>query len=309
MIETAHLSKTFREKIAVDDLTFVAQAGRVTGFLGPNGAGKSTTMRMILGLDRPTAGQVTVGGHRYASLNRPLHHVGSLLDAAAVPAGRSARNHLRALARSNGIGAGRVDDVLAEVGLSDVARRRIGGFSLGMKQRLGIAGALLGDPQVLIFDEPVNGLDPAGVRWIRGLFRRLAGEGRTVLVSSHLMSEMALTADDLVVIGQGRLIAQTTVADFTTAAGISHVHVAAPRTDELVAPLRRAHATVTVAEDGSLRVEGLAAQHIGEIALRAAVPLRELHTVDASLEEAFMRLTDNAVEFRAHEPAAAQETR
>jgi ABC-2 type transport system ATP-binding protein len=296
MIEAVNLTKRYGERTAVDDLSFAARPGRVTGFLGPNGAGKSTTMRLILGLDRPSHGAVTVSGLPYRSRRRPLFHVGALLDATALPAGRSARSHLAALAASNGIDRRRVAEVLAQVGLSDVAHRRVGTYSLGMKQRLGIAAALLGDPPVLIFDEPVNGLDPQGIRWIRELFNDLArGQGRTVLVSSHLMAEMALTADDLIVIGQGRLVTQTTVADATAATG--YVLVRASRAGELAALLHGPDVTVTRAGGDELRVEGLDAHRVGDAAAGAGIPLYELHTVTASLEEAFMALTAGDVEY------------
>jgi len=298
MIEARGLTKRYGEVIAVDHLSFTVRPGRVTGFLGPNGAGKSTTMRMALGLDRPTSGPITVADRRYRACKRPLFEIGALLDATAVPGGRSARNHLAALARSNGIERARVAEVLEQVGLSAVARKRIGGFSLGMKQRLGIAAALLGDPPVLVFDEPVNGLDPQGIRWIRGLFKQLASEGRTVLVSSHVMTEMALTAQDLIVIGRGRLVAQTTVAEFTASARASHVLVGSPRADELADLLHGPDVTVTRADDGSLRIDGLTARRIGEIAQRAGIALEELHTESASLEEAFMELTDSSVDYR-----------
>jgi ABC-2 type transport system ATP-binding protein len=298
MIEATALTKRYGGQVAVDGLSFEVRPGRVTGFLGPNGAGKSTTMRMMLGLDRPDSGEVTISGHRYGTTKRPLYHIGALLDATAVPGGRSAGNHLATMARSNGIGRRRVGEVLAEVGLSELARKRVGGFSLGMKQRLGIAAALLGDPAVLIFDEPVNGLDPEGIRWIRELFHRLAGEGRTVLVSSHLMSEMALTAEDLIVIGRGRLIAQTTVAEFTANAGAGHVIAGTQRLRELADLLYRPGVTVTETNHGTLQIEGLDAARIGEIAFAAGIALSELHTVGVSLEDAFMELTDTAVDYR-----------
>jgi ABC-2 type transport system ATP-binding protein len=298
MIEATALTKRYGRQVAVDSLSFEVRPGRVTGFLGPNGAGKSTTMRMMLGLDRPDSGEVTISGHRYATMKRPLHHIGALLDATAVPGGRSAGNHLAALARSNGIGRRRTGEVLAEVGLSEVARTRVGNFSLGMKQRLGIAVALLGDPAVLIFDEPVNGLDPEGIRWIRGLFGRLAGEGRTVLVSSHLMSEMAQTAEDLIVIGRGRVIAQTTITEFTANAGAGHVVAVTRRLPELADLLHQPGVTVTETNHGTLLIEGLDAERIGEIALAAGIALSELHTAGVSLEDAFMELTDNAVDYR-----------
>jgi ABC-2 type transport system ATP-binding protein len=305
MIEVKKLTKRYGAQVAVDALSFRVRAGHVTGFLGPNGAGKSTTMRMILGLDRPISGEVTIAGRQYGTLRRPLFNVGALLDATAVPAGRAARNHLAALARSNGIGRRRVDEVLADVGLSEVASKRVGTFSLGMKQRLGIAAALLGDPPVLMFDEPVNGLDPEGIRWIRGLFQRLAAEGRTVLVSSHLMGEMALTAEDLIIIGRGRLITHTSVAEFTANAGSASVVVRTPCSRDLVPLLHGPHVTVTEASDGELHVDGLDADRIGEIALQAGLVLHELHTIGASLEEAFMELTDSSVDYRPT-PSAAQ---
>jgi ABC-2 type transport system ATP-binding protein len=296
MIEAAHLTKRYGDRTAVDDLSFTVRPGRVTGFLGPNGAGKSTTMRLILGLDRPSSGAVTVSGVPYRSRPRPLLHIGALLDANAVPAGRSARSHLAALAASNGIGGRRVAEVLGEVGLSAVAHKRVGTYSLGMKQRLGIAAALLGDPPVLIFDEPVNGLDPQGIRWIRDLFRELAGQqGRTVLVSSHLMSEMAMTADDLIVIGQGRLVTQTTVSAATAAT--QRVVVGTARPDELAPLLYAPGVTVTRTDGGELHVDGLDAHRIGEVATQAGIALYELHTATASLEEAFMALTADEVEY------------
>jgi ABC-2 type transport system ATP-binding protein len=303
VIEARELTKRYGAGTAVDRLSFTVRPGRVTGFLGPNGAGKSTTMRMMLGLDRPSSGTVRIDGRDYASFKRPMFEVGALLDATAVPGGRNARNHLAGLARSNGIGRRRADAVLEQVGLDSVARRRIGTYSLGMKQRLGIAATLLGDPAVLMFDEPVNGLDPQGVRWIRTLFKRLAAEGRTVLVSSHLMSEMALTADDLIVIGHGRLIAQTTVDGFTAQAGASHVVVRAERSGELARLLAAPEVSVTSADDGSLRVSGLPAERIGAVSLQNGIPLQELHTVGASLEEAFMELTETSVDYRPPEPA------
>jgi ABC-2 type transport system ATP-binding protein len=301
MIEARELTKRYGDIKAVDHLSFEVRSGRVTGFVGPNGAGKSTTMRMILGLDRPSAGDVTIEGRHYRDRVRPMLDVGAVLDATAVPAGRRAVDHLRALARSNGIGRGRAGAVLAEVGLQGVARKRIGGFSLGMKQRLAIAAALLGDPAVLIFDEPVNGLDPEGVRWVRGVFRRLAAEGRTVLVSSHLMGEMALTADDVIVIGRGRLIAQTTIAGIL-AAGPGHVLVRTVDADSALAErLHGPQVTVTASVEG-LRVDGLDATRIGQIAARAGITLRELHTVAASLEDAFIAMTEASVDYRKETP-------
>jgi ABC-2 type transport system ATP-binding protein len=307
MIEACELTKRFGSKTAVDQLSFTVHPGQVTGFLGPNGAGKSTTLRMILGLDRPDGGDVTVGGVPFTTLPRPLWHVGALLDATAVPGGRTGRRHLEALATYNGISRARVAAVLAEVGLAEAANRRAGTYSLGMKQRLGIAAALLGDPAVLMFDEPFNGLDPEGIRWGRNLFKRLAAQGRTVFVASHLMSEMALTASHLVVIGRGRLIAQTTVAEFTARGTASHVIVQSPHAASLAVTLRAAGATV-IDEQGPLRVEGLPAARIGALALEHRIVLHELHTVSASLEEAFMELTTGSVEYQAQPAVAAQGT-
>jgi ABC-2 type transport system ATP-binding protein len=305
MIEARELTKRFGRKTAVDQLSFTVHPGQVTGFLGPNGAGKSTTLRMILGLDRPDGGDVTVGGVPFTTLTRPLRHVGALLDATAVPGGRTGRRHLEALATYNGIGRAKVAAVLAEVGLAEAANRRAGTYSLGMKQRLGIAAALLGDPAVLMFDEPFNGLDPEGIRWGRNLFKSLASQGRTVFVASHLMSEMALTASHLVVIGRGRLIAQTTVAEFTARGTASHVIVQSPHAAGLVTALRVAGATVTE-EQGAARVEGLPASRIGELALEHRIVLHELHTVSASLEDAFMELTTGSAEYQAQPAVAAQ---
>ncbi|WP_026411583.1 ATP-binding cassette domain-containing protein [Actinomadura oligospora] len=314
MIEARGLTKRFGEKTAVDDASFTVEPGRVTGFLGPNGAGKSTTMRMILGLDHPSAGTVTVAGVRYAGLGAPLHQVGALLDAKAVHGGRSAHNHLLCLARSNGIPTRRVDAVLELVGLHSVERKPAKGFSLGMGQRLGIAGALLGDPAVLMFDEPVNGLDPEGILWIRTLMRTLAAEGRTVFVSSHLMSEMALTADHLVVIGRGRILADTSVREFIETNAHSHVRVRSPQVAELGPLLARRHWRVEVDPDGSLRVFGSDPASIGDLAAEHGVRLHELSPVQPSLEEAFMRLTGDTVEYHAGglhnhdaEPPAAEE--
>ncbi|MEV5574725.1 ABC transporter ATP-binding protein [Spirillospora sp. NPDC052269] len=310
MITARGLTKRFGEKTAVDDVSFTVEPGRVTGFLGPNGAGKSTTMRMILGLDRPTGGTVTVAGVRYARLGAPLHEVGALLDAQAMHGGRSAYNHLRCLARSNGIPTRRVDRVLELVGLRSVAKKPAKGFSMGMGQRLGIAGALLGDPAVLMFDEPVNGLDPEGIVWIRTLMRSLAAEGRTVFVSSHLMSEMALTADHLIVIGRGRILADTSVREFIETNATSHVRVRSPELAELGPLLARRHWRVEVDPDGSLRVFGADPASIGDVAAAAGVRLHELSPVRPSLEEAFMRLTGDTVEYHAgglHEHEAEDE--
>ncbi|RNL86043.1 ABC transporter ATP-binding protein [Halostreptopolyspora alba] len=298
MIEVRELTKRYGRTVAVDGLTFDVRPGRVTGFLGPNGAGKSTTMRVLLGLDRPTSGAALINGYRYADLRRPLVHVGALLDAGAVDGGRSALNHLRWLARTNGIGARRVASVLEQVGLAGVARSRVRGFSLGMRQRLGVAAALLGDPAVLLFDEPVNGLDPDGVRWIRELMRSLAAEGRTVLLSSHLMSEMALTADHLVIIGRGRLIADTTLHDLA-ARFQQGVVVRSPRSDELATVLDAGGATVTREADGSLTVTGKDASEIGDLAARNGLPIHEATPRGASLEDAYMELTSTSVDYAA----------
>ncbi|GGV38635.1 multidrug ABC transporter ATP-binding protein [Actinomadura cremea] len=306
MIAVRGLTKRYGDRTAVDGLTMDVVAGRVTGFLGPNGAGKSTTMRMILGLDRPTAGEALIGGRAYRELPHPLREVGALLDAKAVHPGRSARRHLLAMARSNGVPARRVEEVLAAVGLERVAGRRAGTFSLGMSQRLGIAGALLGDPGVLLFDEPVNGLDPDGVLWVRRLMRSLAAEGRTVFVSSHLMSEMQLTADRLVVIGRGRLIADAPVAEVIAASSSNTVRVRGPRPEELVAELTARlgpdGARVRRGDEGELVVSGVAAERVGLAAHAAGLPLFELTAVQASLEEAYMELTGSSVEYDAAAP-------
>jgi ABC-2 type transport system ATP-binding protein len=298
MIEAQGLTKRYRSTLAVDDLTFDVRAGTVTGFLGPNGAGKSTTMRMILGLDRPTAGQVRIDGKRYGELRHPLRTVGALLDAKWVHPNRSARSHLRWLARSTALPAARVDEVLDAVGLTAVAGKRAGTFSLGMSQRLGIAGALLGDPQVLLFDEPVNGLDPEGILWIRRFMQRLAGEGRTVFVSSHLLSEMALTATELVVIGRGRLIAQGPTSEFVNGAAGATVLVRAARLDALAAVLRADGLVVTeVPGEAALTVAGTTTEHVGELAAANGLALHELALRRGSLEEAFMEITKQDVEY------------
>ncbi|MBV6697749.1 ATP-binding cassette domain-containing protein [Kitasatospora aureofaciens] len=302
MIEVTELTKRYGRKTAVDRLTFTVRPGHVTGFLGPNGAGKSTTLRMLLGLNDPTGGTATVGGRSFRNLPRGLRHVGALLDAGDVHGGRTGRAHLRALARSNAIPSGRVEEVLHEVGLAEAAGRRIGGYSLGMKQRLGIAAALLGDPPVLLFDEPLNGLDPEGVLWVRGLFRRLAAEGRTVFVSSHMMTEMEHTADRLVVIGRGRLIADESLAGFAARAGRSSVTVVAAEPAALTGVLTAAGATVRPDGAGALTVTGLDATRIGELALEHRLLLHALTTRTASLEEAFMELTADSVEYLAGEP-------
>jgi ABC-2 type transport system ATP-binding protein len=299
MIEARNLTKHYGATTAVDDLSFDVKPGMVTGFLGPNGAGKTTTMRMILGLDHPNRGQVTVAGKRYRDLPAPLHEVGALLDAKAMHGGRTAHNHLLVLAQSNGIPTRRVDEVLAIVGLESVAKRRANGFSLGMGQRLGIAAALLGDPAVLMFDEPVNGLDPEGIVWVRTLMRALAAEGRTVLVSSHLMSEMAITADHLIVIGRGRLIRDEGVEDFVQSSSRHSVRVRTTRVDDLAAHLRAAGADVRPLPDGMLEVIGADAATIGELAASHGIALHELTPQRASLEEAFMELTSDSVEYHA----------
>jgi ABC-2 type transport system ATP-binding protein len=300
MIEASGLTKCYGRTAAVKDLTFTVRPGRVTGFLGPNGSGKSTTLRMVLGLHAPTSGTVTVDGRPFRSRPRGLRYVGALLDAGQVHGGRSARAHLAALARSNRIPRTRVETVLEQVGLAGAARRRIGGYSLGMRQRLGIAGALLGDPPVLLFDEPLNGLDPEGVKWVRGLFRSLAAEGRTVFVSSHLMSEMEHTADELVVIGRGELIAAESLTDFAARGSGAGVAVRTPHGDRLAALLTAEGATVR-AEDDLLTVTGVSAERIGELALDHRILLHGITTRTASLEDAFMELTADSVEYAAGE--------
>lgn len=309
MIELVGVSKRYGSTLAVDELSFSVQPGHVTGFLGPNGAGKSTTMRVILGLDTPTAGVATVNRRRYVDLGAPLREVGSLLEARAFHPGRTARNHLRTVARSNGIPDRRVDDVLGIVGLSEVADRRAGGFSLGMSQRLGIAAAMLGDPEVLLLDEPMNGLDTEGIRWIRDLMRRLADGGRTVFLSSHLMSEMELVADRLVVIGQGRLLADTTVTDFIDSHSQPVTVVRSPMYAELrsliEASIPRATTRADDAADGRLRVVGTEPAEVGEIAAAHGIPLHELTTERSSLEVVYSRLTEQSVEYRASEGGPA----
>ncbi|MDG5804581.1 ATP-binding cassette domain-containing protein [Streptomyces ossamyceticus] len=301
MIEVNELTKRYGGTTAVNDLTFTVRPGLVTGFLGPNGSGKSTTLRMILGLHEPTGGTVTIEGRPFRDRPRGLRHVGSLLDAHDVHGGRSAAAHLWALARSHRIPRRRVDEVLREVGLAEVARRRIGGFSLGMKQRLGIASALLGDPPVLLFDEPLNGLDPEGVKWVRELFRRLAADGRTVFVSSHLMSEMEHTADQLIVIGRGELLAAESLAEFSARGTRRSVTVTTPAATALRDLLTAEGAAVHV-EGEQLTVTGLTAVRVSEIARRHGLPLHELSTRSASLEEAFMELTASRVQFSGGEP-------
>ena len=298
MIEVNELSKRYRDTLAVDRLSFVVKPGLVTGFLGPNGAGKSTTMRMILGLDMPTSGVAHVNGRDYARIQRPLHQVGALLDANAVHGGRTAYQHLYCLARANSIGRARVETVLGLVGLSSVAGKRIKGFSLGMKQRLGVAGALLGDPEGLLFDEPVNGLDPEGIHWIRGLLRSLAGEGRTVLVSSHLMSEMALTADHIIIVGQGRLVVESSMAELAEQFR-RDVLVRTPQPRELTALLTTAGAEVRAEADGGLAVTGLEQGRISELTLHNGILVHELVARSASLEDVYLEITDNSVRYRA----------
>ncbi|MGW6268254.1 ABC transporter ATP-binding protein [Streptomyces sp. NPDC055060] len=300
MIELEGLTKRYGEKLAVNDLTFTVHPGIVTGFLGPNGAGKSTTMRMMLGLDNPTAGAARIDGKRYAQLKDPLKYIGALLDAKAMHGGRSAFNHLLCLAQSNGIPRARVHEVLDTVGLTQVAKKKAKGFSLGMGQRLGIAGALLGDPEILMFDEPVNGLDPEGIHWIRNLMKSLAAQGRTVFVSSHLMSEMALTADHLVVIGQGRLLADTSMADFIQQNSRSYVRLRSPQRERLLDALHQEGVTAVEAGNGTLEVDGTSAEDLGELAARHQLVLHELSPQRASLEEAFMQLTAESVEYHAH---------
>jgi ABC-2 type transport system ATP-binding protein len=296
MIKLEHLTKRYDETLAIDDLDFEVQPGVITGFLGPNGSGKSTTMRIILGLDHPTKGRATVKGQRYGELRAPLHEVGALLDAKAIHPGRSARNHLRALATSNKIPFSRVDEVLEFAGISSVANKKVGNFSLGMSQRLGIAGALLGDPEVLLFDEPVNGLDPEGVRWIRDLFRSLANEGRTVFVSSHLMSEMAVTADQIIVIGRGKFITQGSI-DSLTATAKGTVFVRAAHHEQLTAALKTKGGVVSQVNDEGLSVSELTSDQIGQAAFDAGIAIYELTPQRASLEDVFMELTADAVEY------------
>ncbi|WP_007025729.1 ABC transporter ATP-binding protein [Saccharomonospora iraqiensis] len=298
MIEARGLTKRYGNTLAVNDLSFDVQPGKVTGFLGPNGAGKSTTMRMMLGLDNPTSGEVRIAGERYRDLRHPLRTVGALLEARWVHPNRSARAHLRWMAKSNRIPERRVDEVLDAVGLTDVAGKRAGGFSLGMSQRLGLAAALLGDPEVLLFDEPVNGLDPEGILWIRRFMQRLAEEGRTVFVSSHLLSEMAQTASELVVIGKGELIAQSGTDEFVARASALTVKVRSPEIDRLRGTLAEAGAECTDVDDGVL-VTGMDSEKIGELAAREQVVLHELSPQRGSLEQAFMQITGDSVEYHA----------
>jgi ABC-2 type transport system ATP-binding protein len=305
MIEVDRLRKRFGPVTAVDGLSFTVRPGQVTGFLGPNGAGKTTTLRIILGLDAPTSGTALVGGRRYQAITRPLRQVGSLLDATAVPGGRTAWYHLLSIAQSNGIGRRRVSEVLQLTGLDGTAGRRLKGFSLGMKQRLGIAAALLGDPPVLMFDEPVNGLDAEGVHWIRQLFKTLAAEGRTVFVSSHLMSEMAVTADHLVIIGRGRLLADTPTERFVESSAGTDVLVRSPRADELAGLLAGRGAAVARQDDGGLAVTGLDAPGVADLAAEHGLPVHELVPRHASLEQAYLDLTGDSAEYRAGTTAGA----
>jgi ABC-2 type transport system ATP-binding protein len=301
MIVADHLTKRFGTRTAVSDVSFTVPPGRVTGFLGPNGAGKSTTMRMIVGLDRPSAGSVTVNGTPYDRLRAPLTEVGVLLDAKAVHTGRSARNHLRVMAATHGIGHRRVDEVIELTGIASVADKRAGGFSLGMGQRLGIAAALLGDPHTLILDEPVNGLDPEGVRWVREFVRHIAAEGRTVLLSSHLMSEMALTADHVIVLGRGRVLADAPLNDLVRSWTTEAVLVRSPELTRLVEVLAPEGVTTTLAEPGLAHIVGASAAVVGDVAARYGIPLHELSPRSGSLEDAYLALTDDATEYKTKE--------
>ncbi len=298
MIEAHGLAKRYGSTVAVDDLSFEVREGQVTGFLGPNGAGKSTTLRMILGLDKPTSGSVTIDGRAYATFRRPLFEVGALLNAKAIHEGRSAYNHLLCIAQSNGIGRRRVDEVLDIVGLTSVAHKRAGAFSLGMGQRLGIGGALLGDPGVLIFDEPVNGLDPEGIVWVRTLLRSLADEGRTVFVSSHLMAEMALTADHVIVIGRGKLLAEASIDDLITSSTQNYVRVRSPQQVELNLLIAANGGSGILKPDGSLAVSRITAAKIGDLAVANRIALHELAPQAASLEDVYMSLTHDSVQYR-----------
>ncbi|MGG5173199.1 ABC transporter ATP-binding protein [Pseudarthrobacter sp. J1738] len=300
MIEVSNLYKKYGEKTAVDGVSFTVQPGKVTGFLGPNGAGKSTTMRMIMGLDKPSSGEAIINGHRYADLRSPLHEVGALLDAKAVHTSRSAYNHLRAMAATHNIPTSRVNEVIEMTGLSDVAKKKAGGFSLGMGQRLGIANALLGDPQTLILDEPVNGLDPEGVLWVRNLARYLAGQGKTVFLSSHLMSEMAQTADHLIVIGRGRIIADAPMAEVIKGTSQRQILVRTQQVTELSALLARAGVTVTQKQSETIEVAGLEPQEIAQLALDNRVLVYELTPQATSLEDAYFQLTKDEVEYHSH---------
>lgn len=303
MITAENLTKRYGDKLAVDDISFTVRPGQVTGFLGPNGAGKSTTMRMIVGLDRPTAGHTTVGGRDYRQLRAPLREVGVLLDAKAVHTGRSARSHLRAMAATHGIPTSRVDEVIELTGIASVAGKRAGKFSLGMGQRLGIASALLGDPHTLILDEPVNGLDPEGVRWVRQFVRHLAGEGRTVLLSSHLMSEMSQTADHVIVLGRGKVLADAPLPELVRAWTAAQVRVRSPRAAELTERLAGDGVTIASAGEGMLEVVGLPADRIGDVAAAHGIPLHELTPTTGSLEDAYLALTGESVEYKTKEIA------
>ena len=308
MIEAKGLTKHYGDKRAVEQLSFTVRPGVVTGFLGPNGSGKSTTMRMIMGLDAPTAGDVTVKGKHFKNLQWPLREVGALLEAKAIHPGRSARSHLKMLAQTNHLEDSRVDELLELVGLSAVANKRAGKFSLGMRQRLGIAAALLGDPEILLFDEPVNGLDPDGIRWVRNLLKGLAREGRTVFVSSHLMSEMALTADEVVIIGKGKLISQTSIDDLLAQSTENYVRVRAPEAAKLKTALEHQGAAVVLEDDGSLSVRGANEVAIGELAATMSLVLHELAPQSASLEEAFMELTEDSIEYHGTTAEATNST-
>jgi ABC-2 type transport system ATP-binding protein len=297
MIEIANLTKRYGDKVAVENLSFEVPPGKVTGFLGPNGAGKSTTIRLILGLDRPTAGRIAVNGKSFTRARRPMRAVGALIDAGAVHGGRTVKSHLLCLAQSNGLPSRRVADVLDMVGLAKVGKKRCKGLSLGMRQRLGIAGALLGDPGILIFDEPANGLDPEGIVWMRNLMRRLASEGRTVLVSSHLMSEMQNTADHLIVIGRGRLIADQSLPDFIRGSGALTVRVRSPQADELGKAVTEAGGRLASTEGDVLVIHGMSAERVGDLAFAHRTRVHELIPVHHSLEDAYMKVTADAVEF------------
>jgi len=301
MIVAENLTKRFGDKTAVDAVSFTVRPGKVTGFLGPNGAGKSTTMRMIVGLDRPTAGVVTVGGTAYTKLHSPLTEVGVLLDAKAVHTGRTARDHLRAMAATHGIGRARVDEVIELTGIGSVAGKRAGKFSLGMGQRLGIAAALLGDPHTLILDEPVNGLDPEGVRWVRQFVRHIAAEGRTVLLSSHLMSEMALTADHVIVLGRGKVLADAPLADLVRAWTTTTLVVRSPRLTELTAALAGPDVTITAVEPGAASITGTSGVVVGDLAASLGIPVHELTPRSGSLEDAYLALTGDSVEYKTKE--------
>jgi ABC-2 type transport system ATP-binding protein len=308
MIEVRGLTKRYGAKVAVDNLTFGIEPGKVTGFLGPNGAGKTTTMRCILGLDYPNAGTITVNGKAYNDLAYPMREIGALLEAKAVHGGRSAYNHLLCLAQTNSLPKRRVNEVLELVGLTEVAKKRSKGFSLGMSQRLGIAATMLGDPKMVMFDEPVNGLDPEGILWIRNLMKALAAEGRTVFVSSHLMSEMENTADHLIVIGKGKLIADCTMKEFVARASGAAVRVRTPSTDQLVRAVTSRGATAGVDDDGSIEVRGMTSEEIGDLAFAEGLRVHELATIRASLEEAFMELTADSVEYHTDVPGQQPKT-